>query len=88
LPLLVVGPLVKLFPAGHYRLNIFEWLVVSPLYHFQSMVSFLLRRPFVKILQIFSISNAAVACQMEMWILETFLSVCARCISNRQLLQR
>lgn len=58
------------------------WTFLSSYSHFQNMVSFLLRRPFVKLLQIFSISNAAVTCQTEIRMLcskaETFLSMCAR----------
>lgn len=56
------------------------------------MVSFLLLRPFVKLLQIFSISNATVTCQAEIQMLcakaETHLSMCPRCLSNRHLVHR
>lgn len=56
------------------------------------MVSFLLRRPFVKLLEIFSISNATVTCQAETRMpcakAEICLSMCLRCLCNRHLLHR
>lgn len=56
------------------------------------MVSFLLRRPFVKLLEIFFISNATVTCQAEIRMLcakaEICLSMCPRCLCNRHLLHR
>lgn len=88
-----VGLLAKFFPKDWTFLS--HWLFLSSLISRIWFLSSLKGYIFVKILHIFSISNAAVLPDSKSCVqkklcakAETFLSMCMRCITYRHFLQR